>query len=347
MIEQLSFDHQRLIAVYLPIQIYHQYRFSWKNNLPPRPTVNPIPYFESMDGMEISKRYSDHFDYLRINQQLVTDYFACKMLTYCQYSQLSTIKISNLSLDTKLLLVDNFEKFNQRFVLEIVRNVENKISIDKYLNSGEIPILFRWCESKYFECIEYYLSKGYSFDKIPILEYAVQHNEPKVVDVLLNQQNIENSTLLRCVGLAIKHKSWRIASILLKDARLGPSTNLDEILHMVIETGKGSQLLQQLMVDNRVDPSAKNNYAIRIAAKVGNTENVKLLLQSPSVDPTANDNEPIISAVVAGHFHIVQLLLNDKRVDPLAQNSAAMYIAKQTNRKDIVGLLQGRKPFQI
>jgi len=39
-----------------------------------------------------------------------------------------------------------------------------------------------------------------------------------------------------------------------------------------------------------VDPTAHDNYAIRLASREGHTEVVKSLLTFPGVDPTAPDN---------------------------------------------------------
>ena len=47
-------------------------------------------------------------------------------------------------------------------------------------------------------------------------------------------------------------------------------------------------------------------------------EVVELLLVDPRVDPSANDYEAIRSASQKGHTEIVELLLADPRVDPSA-----------------------------
>src|SRR5579863_176938 len=48
-----------------------------------------------------------------------------------------------------------------------------------------------------------------------------------------------------------------------------------------------------LLGDNRVDPSANHNYAIRTASKNNQIELVKILLQDQRIDPGANDNDAI------------------------------------------------------
>jgi hypothetical protein len=43
-----------------------------------------------------------------------------------------------------------------------------------------------------------------------------------------------------------------------------------------------------LLADERVDPSANDNYAIRFAAKNGHKEVVKILLADERIDPSAD-----------------------------------------------------------
>jgi hypothetical protein len=69
-----------------------------------------------------------------------------------------------------------------------------------------------------------------------------------------------------------------------------------------------------LLADKRVDPSAKNQFAIRKACQNGHPEIVKLLLADKRVDPSADDQYPIRSVSVKGHFEVAQLLLADQRV---------------------------------
>lgn len=45
-------------------------------------------------------------------------------------------------------------------------------------------------------------------------------------------------------------------------------------------------VVQELINDERVDPSVQDNYAIRVASKKGYTEMVRCLLRDPVVDPS-------------------------------------------------------------
>ncbi len=60
-----------------------------------------------------------------------------------------------------------------------------------------------------------------------------------------------------------------------------------------------------------VDPSACNNYPIRMASQNGHIEVVELLLKDPRVDPGADNNYAIRIAHQNGHSKIVKLLLGD------------------------------------
>lgn len=69
-------------------------------------------------------------------------------------------------------------------------------------------------------------------------------------------------------------------------------------------------------MSNKVSLGANNNSAIRWASKNGYSEIVELLLADKRVDPTAQDNYAIRRASARGRVEVVKLLLADKRVDP-------------------------------
>lgn len=76
------------------------------------------------------------------------------------------------------------------------------------------------------------------------------------------------------------------------------------------------KVVQLLLKDARIDPSADSNSAVNMASENGYSEVVKLLLQHPKVDPSAMENKAIRKATENGHLEVVQLLLQDSRVDP-------------------------------
>ena len=71
-----------------------------------------------------------------------------------------------------------------------------------------------------------------------------------------------------------------------------------------------------LLRDGRVDPSAENNDAIRLASERGHRDVVELLLGDDRVDPSAENNSAIRFASRRGHSEVMMLLLKDKRVNP-------------------------------
>ena len=75
-------------------------------------------------------------------------------------------------------------------------------------------------------------------------------------------------------------------------------------------------MVKLFFADPRVDPSSRDNEAIRESSSNGHFTVVKLLLADPRVDPTAKYNEAISSACTNGKFDVVNLLLADPRVYP-------------------------------
>jgi ankyrin repeat protein len=88
-----------------------------------------------------------------------------------------------------------------------------------------------------------------------------------------------------------------------------------------------------------VDPFIKNNFPIRWAAKNGEVEMVRNLLNNNLVDPSADKNYAIRWASYNGHIDVVRLLLSDKRVDPSDNNNHAIRWALKKGHIEIVRLL--------
>ena len=74
-------------------------------------------------------------------------------------------------------------------------------------------------------------------------------------------------------------------------------------------------VVERLLQDGRVDPSAYDNYAVRWAAENGHVAVVERLLQEERVDPSADDNRAVQWAAENGHLAVVDRLLEDDRVD--------------------------------
>jgi len=77
-----------------------------------------------------------------------------------------------------------------------------------------------------------------------------------------------------------------------------------------------AEVVRALLADSRVDPTADNNFAIRVASGYGYAEVVRALLADPRVDPAADDDYAIRVASYYGHAEVVRALLADPRADP-------------------------------
>ena len=99
------------------------------------------------------------------------------------------------------------------------------------------------------------------------------------------------------------------------------------------------EIVKLLLSHDRIDPSAKNNHAIRWASEHGHLDVVKLLLSDARVDPAADDNYAIRWASHYGHLEVVKLLLSDTRVDPSTGINCAIRWASFNGHQEVVKLL--------
>ena len=117
-----------------------------------------------------------------------------------------------------------------------------------------------------------------------------------------------------------------------------PSARDNEAIRYASEKGH-LDVVSLLLQQKGVDPSAINNYAIRYASENGHLEVVKLLLQRPDVDPSANNNWAIELASYNGYLEIVKLLLKQPSVDPSADDNEAIRWASKNGYFEVVKLL--------
>ena len=94
-----------------------------------------------------------------------------------------------------------------------------------------------------------------------------------------------------------------------------------------------------MLKDKRVDPSDKDNYAIRWASYNGHLEVVKVLLKDKRVDPSEYKNDAIQFASRLDHLEVVKALLKDKRVDPSDVDNYAIREASKYGYLEVVKLL--------
>ena len=103
---------------------------------------------------------------------------------------------------------------------------------------------------------------------------------------------------------------------------------------------KGAQygllFLVKQAIEEGVDPSYKNNYAIRHASANGYLDIVKYLLKDERVNPSDGFNYAIGVASMNGHLDIVKELMKDDRVDPSDENNYAIKYASSRGHLDVV-----------
>lgn len=74
------------------------------------------------------------------------------------------------------------------------------------------------------------------------------------------------------------------------------------------------EIVRELLKDNRIDPAARDNAAIKEACRKGYTEVIRELLKDERVDPSAEHNLSLVYAYRQNHGEILQLLLNHPKV---------------------------------
>ena len=111
----------------------------------------------------------------------------------------------------------------------------------------------------------------------------------------------------------------------------------DELCHAAVKGHLWT--VTSLIRRSLVDPTVRDNFAIRHAALHGHTDIVSYLLTDPRVDPAATTNFAINNACRNGHFSVAKLLLADPRVNPTVFHCAALRYACAGGYVPIVDLL--------
>jgi hypothetical protein len=129
-----------------------------------------------------------------------------------------------------------------------------------------------------------------------------------------------------------------VVKLLFADQRVDPAAENNWAIRNASANGHAG-VVKLLFADQRVDPAADNNFAIRTASSNGYAGVVKLLLADQRVDPAADNNHAIRMASYQGHFSVVELLLADRRVDPSMGDPTALERASGEGYDDIVQML--------
>jgi hypothetical protein len=110
---------------------------------------------------------------------------------------------------------------------------------------------------------------------------------------------------------------------LLQEERVDPAADDNRAIRLASYNGH-LPVVERLLQDERVDPAADDTDANRHASRNGHLPVVERLLQDERVDPAANVNYAIQTASFYGHLFVVERLLQDERVDPAADDNRAI-----------------------
>jgi len=130
----------------------------------------------------------------------------------------------------------------------------------------------------------------------------------------------------------------KVVRLLLADKRVQPHARSNAALRLAAMNGHVG-VLEVLLTHPLIDPSSEEQYAIGIAAQNGHADAVALLLADRRVDAAAAHNWPIRAAAAEGHTAVVKLLLADPRVDAGAKDDDALASAARNGHDDVVALL--------
>jgi ankyrin repeat protein len=164
-----------------------------------------------------------------------------------------------------------------------------------------------------------------------IAEYASVFDLVKSFNDTISEHKFHTGFLL-----AVKLGNIAVVEYLLRrNIYINPSVRNNYAIRHASHDGHTE--IVKLLLAAGADPTAVDNLAIQMASQKGHTEIVKLLLAA-GADPTGNDNYAIQYASRNGHTEIVKLLLK-ARADPTADNNSAIRYASENGHIEVVKLL--------
>ena len=175
--------------------------------------------------------------------------------------------------------------------------------------------------------------------------YAPMSFRPLLRSVVHLSTSRTNPPYSRCARARVLSRSalivWfilKVVRLLLADKRVQPHARSNAALRLAAMNGHVG-VLEVLLTHPLIDPSSEEQYAIGIAAQNGHADAVALLLADRRVDAAAANNWPIRAAAAEGHTAVVKLLLADLRVDAGAKDDDALASAARNGHGDVVALL--------
>ncbi len=160
-------------------------------------------------------------------------------------------------------------------------------------------------------------------------------NGYKLCKILLDDERVD-PTFNKNIALrhATTNNNICVVELLLNDKRIEPVVWNFDLMHIVCVEGY-VDIFKLLLSNNKIEPG----HCIRYAAYGGFLEIVNCLLQDPRVDPSADNNIAIRYATERNHIEIVKLLLEDSRVGV----EEALEVAQRFNRSELIHLLSNKK----
>ncbi len=167
------------------------------------------------------------------------------------------------------------------------------------------------------------------------IRMACQSGHLSIVRMLLSNPHVDPTMQDNvCVYYACERGNLPMVRLLLADRSFLITTPHNK-------GGKGTESylaspIKTLLERRRVNPSACEDRAFRIACEKGYVDIALELLKDDRLNPGAKDDEGLFKACQNNHTVIVTLLLNNSKVDPIANNYAAIRIAYEKGHFGIV-----------
>ncbi|KAI8587073.1 hypothetical protein BDZ88DRAFT_481240 [Geranomyces variabilis] len=165
-------------------------------------------------------------------------------------------------------------------------------------------------------------------------------DQAKVVEMLLQDPRIDPAADNNwAIYAASGHGACSAVKILMLDPRV---QLCNESLYVACDAGR-RDVVDLLLQDERIDPTADHNKALRLAIRGDTTANhddvVLRLLQDPRIEPSFNNNEAVQNVARHRSARVMAELLKDPRVNPGANDNYAIRVARRDQREDVVAVL--------
>jgi len=168
-----------------------------------------------------------------------------------------------------------------------------------------------------------------------IFDYAIERSLSDELNGKLLNWAVEKSNLKAVKALLKRNLSDKNISIALSKTLPKQKKRTEEDL----------KIFNLILKDPRLDPGANKNQLIRWAASNGHGALVKELLKDPRVDPSDVNNAALTGAEIYEHDNIITMLLKDQRV--INKFTPEMKREYNINEQGIGGILKPKSQDEI